>query len=159
MLFVRQICTYKFLRGSNQARTGDLMADVFVSGMWWLAGVKIHSIVLYKVTEVHNVSVCGIEYCVVLGSFICKILCAWLFVLNQHVVSDEATQWHFSFFCMRHQCSCERTSYLFAMKIKMGAPLRLGLSEMVFELFFLLLFICSFSPSGCRLKCNKSTYY
>ena len=78
--------------GYNQARIGDLMADVFVSGMWWLAGVKIYSIVLYKVTEVHNVSVCGIEYCVVLGSFIiCKILCALTFCFKSACWSNAMT--------------------------------------------------------------------
>ena len=109
MLFVRQICTYKFLRGSNQARIGDLMADVFVSGMWWLAGVKIYSIVLYKVTEVHNVSVCGIEYCVVLGSFviICKILCACMTFCFKSACERWSNNDIFHFFvcvsCVGHQ--------------------------------------------------------
>ena len=42
----------------------------------------------------------------------------------------------------------------------MGAPLRLGLSEMVFELFFRIAFIfCSSSTSGCRFEMQINSTY
>ena len=133
------------------------MVDVFASGMWWSADVKIHSVVLYLKAEVHYISVVVCGNCVVLGSLLLFVkylcfVCMHDFGLNQQLC---AMRWHFFFFhffvcvsCVGHHIRTwfqkfrvffvlffhARNQYFFLNDEKI---LRLGIDVMNFWIFWI----------------------